>query len=393
MKWNELRVLLKGRQMPLAFLELDALENNIAAIVERARGHPVRIATKSIRCVSILRRLLDSHPTFRGLMAYSGEEALCLLQAGFEDILIGYPVVNQNTLRSIAAATKQGKVIVLMADSKTHLSLLDRIAEEEGVTLRVCLDMDLSRDFGGLHFGVYRSPLRTAEEVVAMAALARNCGHLTLEGIMGYEAQLSGVPDRAPGGGIKNMIIRRFKGKSEADIRCKWAAIGKGIPDFGSLRIVNGGGTGSIEFTRSLPELTELTIGSAFYAPSLFDHYDDFHHEPAAGFALEITRIPARGIYTCSGGGYVASGPVSAGKLPLPWLPEGMKLMTHEGAGEVQTPVNYSGTENLAIGDPLIFRHAKAGEICERFNTLLLIRKGKVEGEVKTYRGEGWSFM
>lgn len=393
MTWPELQVLLRGRQMPLAFVDLDAFEANISSTVQRARGLKMRIATKSIRSVEMLKRILRADASITGLMAYSGDEAVQLCAAGLDDILVGYPVVHEGTLRAIANAGKAGKTILLMADCKAHLDLADRIAREEGTKLRVCLDVDLSKDFGSLHFGVYRSSLRKAEEVAAMAALARNCSHLVLEGLMGYEAQLSGVPDRAPGGGIRNVLIRRFKRRSEADIRRKWAAIAALIPDMGSLRFVNGGGTGSLEFTRSLKEVTEVTAGSAFYAPSLFDHYDAFRSVPAAGFALEITRIPVPGIYTCSGGGYVASGPASTAKLPQPWLPEGMKLLPHEGGGEVQTPVKYQGPQKLAMGDPLIFRHAKAGEICERFNSLLLIRKGKVEGEVKTYRGEGWSFM
>jgi D-serine deaminase-like pyridoxal phosphate-dependent protein len=47
----------------------------------------------------------------------------------------------------------------------------------------------------------------------------------------------------------------------------------------------------------------------------------------------------------------------------------------------------------LNVGDPVIFRHAKAGELCERFSELLLIRGNTIEARVPTYRGQGCCFV
>ena len=77
----------------------------------------------------------------------------------------------------------------------------------------------------------------------------------------------------------------------------------------------------------------------------------------------------------------------------MPFLPKGAKLIKNEGAGEVQTPIVYKGNEKLKIGDPVFFRHSKAGELCERFNFLNLIRDNKIEHSVPTYRGEGECFL
>ena len=79
--------------------------------------------------------------------------------------------------------------------------------------------------------------------------------------------------------------------------------------------------------------------------------------------------------------------------MPKPWLPEGCALVATEGAGEVQTPVRVPAGVALAPGDPLLFRHAKAGELCERFNELLLIEGGAVVDKVATYRGDGKCFF
>ena len=83
-------------------------------------------------------------------------------------------------------------------------------------------------------------------------------------------------------------------------------------------------------------------------------------------------------------------GPADALRLPTPHLPAGLKLDRNEGAGEVQTPLHGA---DLRIGDRVYFRHAKAGELCERFDTLLLVEGDRVVDEVPTYRGEGRTFL
>lgn len=64
-----------------------------------------------------------------------------------------------------------------------------------------------------------------------------------------------------------------------------------------------------------------------------------------------------------------------------------------EGAGEVQTPLLGSAADDLLIGDRVWFRHAKAGELCERFAELHLVEGDRVVRSAPTYRGEGKTFL
>jgi D-serine deaminase-like pyridoxal phosphate-dependent protein len=98
-------------------------------------------------------------------------------------------------------------------------------------------------------------------------------------------------------------------------------------------------------------------------------------------------------VATVLGGGYLASGPGNASRVPQPHLPAGLKLDGDEGAGEVQTPVLGPAADGLRIGDLVWFRHAKAGELCERFNELHLIEDDAIAATVPTYRGEGKAFL
>jgi D-serine deaminase-like pyridoxal phosphate-dependent protein len=59
----------------------------------------------------------------------------------------------------------------------------------------------------------------------------------------------------------------------------------------------------------------------------------------------------------------------------------------------VQTPVLGRAADGLCIGDRVWFRHAKAGELCERFDALHLVEGDRVTSVVPTYRGEGKTFL
>lgn len=380
-----------GRTMPFAFVDLDRFDANVEAIARRAGAKPIRVASKSVRCTVLLKRIFESSPAYRGVMAYHPLEAVYLANRGFDDVLVAYPFWHPNHVEAVCDAVAEGKAITVMVDSTEHVRHLGAIAASRGLVLPICIDLDMSTSFPGLHFGVRRSGLTTPEQVLMVARLAAETRGVKLEGLMGYEAQIAGVPDA---GGGKNAVVRMLKAKSRKDVAERRARVVKALEAAGyPLRFVNGGGTGSMETTVAEDVVTEVTAGSGFYAPGLFDHYEGFKHLPAAGYAIEITRLPAPGIFTCLGGGYPASGAIDKNKLPSVYLPEGASLLELEGAGEVQTPIAYHGKERLGLGDPVFMRHAKAGELCERFNSLLLVAKGEVVGEVPTYRGEGHCFL
>jgi D-serine deaminase-like pyridoxal phosphate-dependent protein len=380
--------------MPFAYVDLDLLEQNIRQILTRAQGKRIRLASKSLRSVAILKRILASDASFQGIMCYSAREALYLASQGFSDLLIGYPIWNEQDITAIAQATIEGASITLMVDCVAHVEHIEALAQHQGVRLPICLDIDMSLNIPGLHFGVWRSSVRTPEQARPLIERILASQHVRLDGLMGYEAQIAGVGDNVPGQKAKNTLVRMLKRRSRQDVATRRAAFGELIKTYGAtLRFINGGGTGSIATTAQEDGVTEITVGSGFYAPMLFDYYRDFHYQPAAGFAIEIVRHPQPTIYTCSGGGYIASGATGREKLPYPYLPSGATLDPLEGAGEVQTPIKYKGPVHLQMGDPIFLRHSKAGEVCERFTRLLLVSHGTIIDEVTTYRGDGQCFI
>ena len=234
--------------------------------------------------------------------------------------------------------------------------------------------------------------MRTPGEAAALARQIVSRPGLHLDGVMAYEAQIAGVGDRPPGNPAKAAIIRAMQSRSAAELAERRADVVAAVRNVADLRFVNGGGTGSLEGTSAESSVTEVAAGSGVFGPHLFDTYSGFRPRPAALFGLNVVRRPAPGWATLFSGGYLASGPADSQRLPVVALPEGLALSGTEGAGEVQTPVHGPAADDLAIGDLVWLRHAKAGELAERFNSFHLIEGSEVTGEAPTYRGEAQNF-
>ncbi|GAD84247.1 alanine racemase [Nocardia asteroides] len=372
---------------PLAALDLAALDANAADLVRRANGVAIRVASKSVRCRAVLERVLGDGLTardgFAGIMAYSLREAIWLARLGAGDILLGYPVTDRAALAELAGSPELLRAITLMIDDVAQLELTRAALGTDLVHPRVCLDVDASLRIGPLHLGVRRSPVRDPGQAAVLATEARRRG-FDVVGVMTYEAQIAGLPDSNPAVRVVKRLSAREIGRRRGEVLDAVRMV------TGPLEIVNSGGTGSIEVSIGDPDVTEVTAGSGLYVPTLFDHYRSFTPRPALFFATPVLRKPTPTIATVFAGGYIASGPAGPSRVPLPVWPAGLKLLGSEGAGEVQTPL--AGGAELAIGDRVWFRHAKAGELCERFDRIHLVDESGSRTTVPTYRGEGQCF-
>jgi D-serine deaminase-like pyridoxal phosphate-dependent protein len=391
--FEELEQIFADIEAPFALVDLDAMWSNAGEMLGRAAGTPIRVASKSVRCRELLGSILE-RPGFRGLMTYTLPESLWLHEQGFDDLLLAYPTADRAALAELAGLDSERPPIV-MVDSVEHLDLIEAATGAAGRPVRVCIDVDMSWwPFGGrLKIGVKRSPVRTPEEARALAEQIARRPSLELAALMGYEAHIAGVVDRPLGKRLQEPVIRAIKSRSVPEIAERRAAVVAALREVADVEIVNGGGTGSIHTTRGESVITEVTAGSGFYAPTLFDRYSSFSLTPAAMFAMPVVRRPSGGVATLLGGGYHASGAAGRDRLPSPHLPRGLRLDPLEGAGEVQTPVIGAAAASLRVGANVYLRHAKAGELCERFNSLHLLSGTEIVGEAPTYRGEGRCFL
>jgi D-serine deaminase-like pyridoxal phosphate-dependent protein len=475
-----------GLEPPFAVVDLDAFWRNAADMERRAASKPIRLASKSVRCRSLQERVL-ARPGFQGTLAFTLPEALWLEELGFRDIVVAYPSVDREALRTLARRSEQapGVHVAVMVDSIAQLDLIeaaidslggeasgsalpgsspsygapsstssgsassggpsggeapgnalsgssssggevsggeasgstlpgrgasdvgrgdgienaDVVQSGEQASIEVCIDLDAGLWMldGRIRIGAKRSPVHTPEQAATLAWAILERKRLRLVGIMAYESQIAGLGDSPSGRRLRGAAIRVLQRRSSRELFVRRAAAVAAVQEVlrganaAPLRFVNGGGTGSLESTGAESAVTEIAAGSGLYGPTLFDAYRAFRPEPAALFALPVVRKPSATVATVLGGGYLASGPADAARLPAPFLPAGLALDKQEGAGEVQTPL--MGARELQVGDRVWFRHAKAGELCERFDRLHLIEGGRIVEEVPTYRGEGKCFL
>ncbi|SDT72420.1 amino acid deaminase/aldolase [Actinoplanes derwentensis] len=381
-------------ETPVAVVDLAAFDDNADRLAARAGGKPLRVASKSIRCRTLLERVL-SRPGWHGVMAYTLPEAIWLVRTGVtDDVLVAYPTVDRTALAELAADAGLAAAITLMVDHPAQLDLIDLVVDPSArPAVRLCIDLDAAwRPAGPLYIGVRRSPVHSAAQAGALARTLAARDGFRLVGVMCYEAHIAGVGDDPPGQPLRARAIRLMQKRALPELLARRAAAVRAVREHADLEFVNGGGTGSVAATSADPAVTEVAAGSGLYGPTLFDGYRDWRPTPAAFFALSVVRRPAPRIATVLGGGWIASGTAEDSRLPTPWLPEGLSYKADEGAGEVQTPLVGAAAEGLRPGDRVWFRHAKAGELCEHVNELQLVN-GETAAPAPTYRGEGRAFL
>ena len=381
---------------PFAIVDLDAFWHNASDLRRRAAGKPLRLASKSVRCRSLQERVLATDG-FRGTLSFTLPEALWLVSHGFDDLVVAYPTADRDALRALVRlmAERDDVRLAVMVDSIDHLDYIDAAVGSRSADIQVCLDLDAGWWLlgGRVKIGAKRSPLHTPDEAGKLArAISRRDG-FRLVGVMAYEAQIAGVGDKPPGRPLRGASIRAMRSRSARELAARRSEVVRAVESVTPLTFVNGGGTGSVELTASESVVTEVAAGSGLFGPALFSTYSTFDPRPAAFFALPVVRRPDDSVATVLGGGYLASGNADESRLPQPYLPAGLKLDPQEGAGEVQTPLHGRAASKLQVGDRVYFRHAKAGEMCERFDRLYLIEGEDIVDEVPTYRGEGRTFL
>ena len=414
------QITITAPKSPSAWLDMDALDHNIQLVNQKTQAVSLRLATKSLRSIDVLHYIKKHSPHFIGLMSYAADESVYLLENGFDNILCAYPTLDMTSVTQTFPYIKQGATMIWMVDRPEHVEALNKVGKAHDVVVDICLDINMSMPLPTLYFGTKRSALMSKKDIKKLIKHIKKLANVNVCAAMGYEAQIAGLPEHLPGKALLTPAIKLLKNRSKKQVSQRRGSLVSWLKKQGyKLKIVNGGGSGSMDFTSRQPEITEITVGSAYYKPAYFDYMDSMmEFQPAAGFVLPVTRQPEKGVITCHGGGFIASGATGVDKAPVVYYPSNLSIVADEGFGEVQTPMMASkvgkksanGKNELKIGDAVWCRHAKAGELCEHFNELSCYRKSdipapahfsntealsnatKAEQTMTTYRGEGKCF-
>lgn len=401
--WPSLSAATARLDPALAVLHLPALRHNTHDMLRRAAGTPIRVASKSVRVRSVLDAVL-ALPGYAGVLAYTLPEALWLAEGGdghpaIEDVVVGYPTADRGAIARLAVSPELASRVTLMVDSVAHLDFIDAVVPPGArESIRLCIELDASWQSPVLgHIGVFRSPLYSPSAVRALAETVVRRPGFALVGMMAYEAQIAGQGNNPPGRPAWAATVRWMQKNSGAELLERRGTAVAAVREVADLEFVNGGGTGSIEFTASDESVTEIAAGSGLFGGYLFDAYTAFTPAPAAAFALSVVRRPGPETATLLGGGWIASGPPGADRMPKAVWPTGLSMVAREMAGEVQTPLTGAAAGVLRVGDRVWLRHTKSGELSEHVDEFHLVDtvdgRATVVGSVPSYRGEGKVFL
>lgn len=392
--WRELA---QGQEAPALYIDLDQYDANQKALKELAdKGQKkLRLATKSLRIPYLINYSLQTgSPTFSGLLTFSVLESHYLFTQGHKDLLVAYPTSSILDLKLALEILEGGGSCTLTFDHLEHLKWAQREWQKlTSRTLPICLDVDASLKFMGLHLGVFRSSLLSLSDIKKRLDELSLFPSLALQGLLHYEAQIAGLPDRDREFIVIQKIKELIRSVSKKVLKKERLEIMKLLNQKNiNLKFFNGGGTGSMD-SSVFDSLTEVTAGSGLLHSHLFDKYSNQHTYAALFIVLPITRFPSANHILCQSGGFIASGETSKNKSPQIHLPKNIATLSAENFGEVQTPFLKLAHQNFNLGDPVIIRPCKAGEIMERFNKVILVRSQKIVDVVETYRGLNRNFF
>ena len=243
--------------------------------------------------------------------------------------------------------------------------------------------------------GAKRSPLHDVAHVtnLASAIVARPGARARrADGLRGARSPASAT--RPPGKPLLRLALPVVQALSARELARRRAEIVDAVRSIAPLRFVNGGGTGSIERTAAEPAVTEVAAGCGPLRPDAVRH-------------LPRLQAAARRAVRAAGGPQAvarSSRPRSAAATP-PQAPRGATgcraRSCPRACGSTRARARARSRRRsrarprpaLRVGDRVWFRHAKAGELCERFDVVHLIRGGEIVDTVPTYRGEGKTFL
>ena len=118
----EIGMLLENVDTPALLIDLVAFERNLDHMAQRLEGTKVRLRphVKTHKCVPLARLQVELGAS--GLTCAKVSEAAVFADAGFDDLLVAFPLVASKTRALRALAERAGVRVATIADSLTGVA-------------------------------------------------------------------------------------------------------------------------------------------------------------------------------------------------------------------------------------------------------------------------------
>lgn len=184
---NEKRMPVSAIETPAVIVYMDVLESNIAEMSRLAREAGVRLRphTKIHECPDIAKLQIAAGAC--GIEVGAIERALCMAEAGIDDILIAHPFYGDHKLAILRRLLdKPGLKITVMADMMEQAEGIARVGTALGRTIPMLLKVNT----GGDRFGVL-----PGEPALQMARQLCRLEGIAFEGIYVHESGGKPTPE------------------------------------------------------------------------------------------------------------------------------------------------------------------------------------------------------
>jgi D-serine deaminase-like pyridoxal phosphate-dependent protein len=256
---------------PALVVDLERMERNIAAMARFFADKPAKLRPhwKTPKCVEVARRQLAAGAIGVTCAKLGEAEALCA--GGVRtSVLIANQIVGDTKLLRLVALARQLPELIVAVDSPAQVAALDRALSQAGSPapgLGALIEVDT---------GMHRCGTGTPEETVALArAIAGS--RVAYRGVMGYEGHAVLVADAAK----RKELAEAAAASLTAHVAALRAA---GL----APAIVSSGGTGTFDFTGTVPGVTEIQAGSYVFMDG---RYRDVRSDFETALTLHCTVL------------------------------------------------------------------------------------------------------
>ncbi len=350
---------LRQLQTPALFLDCDIIEANARRLTSiiQPLGIGFRPHYKSHRTPAIARMQISQGA--RGITCAKLGEAVDLVEAGIENVLIANQVVDRAKLALIATLAGRCHFTVCV-DNPKNIEDLQNAAACQETRIHCLVEYEM---------GINRCGVHTFEDFLALARQIDACKNLVFEGIQAYAGHLSHE---------ENPDIRiREAAKAEQTVRdLRDYLSGNGL----APKVVSGHSTGTIEFIPENTAYTEVQIGSYLFMDEAYSRLE-LGFKPAL---FMLATVMSTGPATVADVGK-KSFAFDQGSPALRDYP-GVKVVSNE-----EHSVFSREAFPAAIGDKVVFI---PGHACTTFNLndwVYLVRRDTVVDKLPVVsRGKSW---
>lgn len=366
-----------GIAHPVLVIDQRRLDQNIAAAraALKPSGLPLRIVVKSLPATGLVDHVAAGMATNR-FMVFNGAMLETIAARPGADLLLGKPLpaVQYAEFIDKAGAEAAGRVQWLI-DTPARLKQYAGIAAAKTVPLRANLEIDV---------GLHRGGLPDGKALAEALDLARTFPHVSVSGLMGYDAHVPKMsdPDEAFAASQKQYraaigVLREKLGVDPATLTLN----GAGSPTYAR----HARGTAA----------NEVSVGSAFVKPADFDVDTLARHIPASFIATPVIKAKALELP----GSEWLSGPLTfmdpnttrsffiygGHWLATPVSPPGLQFSDLFGRSSNQEMLTGSTSVALKPDDYVFFRPNQSEAVFFQFGDIALFDGEKISGYWPTF--------